>query len=77
MRRNLSRPSNKPQDRHGLPFKLASSHAVVGDVDAALEWLERAVGQRDIGLLWLKVHPTFGPLRGDPRFQRLLARVGF
>ena len=76
MRRNLSRPSGKPPDRYGVPFKLAASHAIVGEVDAALTWLEQAIGQRDSRLLWLKVHPRFEPLRTDPRFQTLLARVG-
>jgi DNA-binding winged helix-turn-helix (wHTH) protein len=76
MRRNLSRPSGKPPDRYGVPFKLAASHAIVGEVDAALTWLEQAIGQRDSRLLWLRVHPRFEPLRADPRFQTLLARVG-
>ena len=76
MRRNLSRPSTKPRDRHGVPFKLAASHAVVGEIDAALTWLDAAVDQRDSRLLWLKVHPRFAPLRDDPRFETLLARVG-
>lgn len=76
IRRNLSRPSNKPLDRHGLPFKLASDHALVGEIDAALSWLDRAIAQRDSRLLLLAVNPRFAGLREDPRFQRLLARVG-
>jgi tetratricopeptide (TPR) repeat protein len=76
IRRNLARPSNKPPDRYGLPFKLAADHAVVGEIDAALSWLDRAIAQRDSRLLLLAVNPRFAGLREDPRFQRLLARVG-
>jgi tetratricopeptide (TPR) repeat protein len=72
----LSRPSGKPADRYGVPFKMASSHAVVGDADAALRWLEQAVAQRDSRLLWLRVHPRFAALRADPRFAVILQRLG-
>lgn len=76
IRRNLSRPSGKPLDRHGVPFKLAADHALVGDDEAALGWLDRAIDQRDSRLLLLAVNPRFEALRDDPRFLRLLARVG-
>lgn len=76
IRRNLARPSGKPLDRHGVPFKLAADHALVGNTDEALGWLDRAISQRDSRLLLLAVNPRFEALRGDPRFARLLARVG-
>ena len=77
MRWYLGRPMGKPADRYGVPYKMATSHAVVGDVDAALQWLERALAQRDSRLLFLKVHPRFAALRGDWRFRQLVERVGF
>ncbi|HUF49104.1 MAG TPA: tetratricopeptide repeat protein, partial [Vicinamibacterales bacterium] len=73
---HLSRPSGKSADRHGVPFKLASSHALVGDVDQALDWLERARDQRDSRLLFVNVDPRFAGLRDDPRFRRLVEDVG-
>jgi DNA-binding winged helix-turn-helix (wHTH) protein/Flp pilus assembly protein TadD len=72
----MSRPSTKPEDRYGVPFKLALSHALIGNADAALEWLQRAQRQRDSRLLFLNVDPRFAPLRGDPRFQALIEQVG-
>ncbi len=48
----------------------------VGDRDAALRWLEKAYAEHDNGMTSLKVDPLLDPLRGDPRFQRLLVRVG-
>jgi DNA-binding winged helix-turn-helix (wHTH) protein/Tfp pilus assembly protein PilF len=76
IRRKLSRPSGKPLDRHGVPFKLASSYAAVGDVEAALAWLREAVDQRDSQLLFVRVNPRFASLWGDPRFEVLVDAVG-
>jgi adenylate cyclase len=47
-----------------------------GDRDAAFATLDRAVAERDWYLVRLAVAPHWDPLRGDPRFRDLLARVG-
>jgi hypothetical protein len=75
IRRNLSRPANKPLDRQGVPFKMASNHAVAGNVDLAFSWLGAALDQRDSQLLFLRVDPRFRALRDDPRFQSILAGI--
>jgi TolB-like protein/Flp pilus assembly protein TadD len=41
----------------------------------ALNWLERAVEQRDFKLVFLKVEPKWKNLRGEPRFAALLRRI--
>ena len=55
---------------------VADSWALVGDADRAMEWLGRAV---DLGLLaepFLREHAWFlDPVRDDPRFDDILARV--
>jgi len=48
----------------------------VGDNEQAMAWLEKAYAQRSPALTYLKVDPRYDPLRGDPRFQDLLSRVG-
>jgi len=55
---------------------LAATHAALGDADRAFRLLDRAYELRSTELLELKVEPWFDPLRGDPRFGALLARVG-
>ncbi len=55
---------------------LAYLYAGLGDTDAAIGWLERAVDARArlvpfLGVLW-----EFSDLRGDPRFATLLHRAG-
>ncbi|HEV8632273.1 MAG TPA: protein kinase [Thermoanaerobaculia bacterium] len=44
--------------------------------DAALASLERACDERCDALAYLAVDPLLDPLRGEPRFDRLLDRVG-
>ena len=58
------------------PIALAQACAGIGDKDHALSWLEKAYAQHSNGLTSLKVDPAYNPLRGDPRFQDLLRRVG-
>jgi TolB-like protein/DNA-binding winged helix-turn-helix (wHTH) protein/Tfp pilus assembly protein PilF len=58
------------------PASWAFVNLGLGDNDAALGWLEKAYAQHSNGLTSLKVEPAYDPLRGDPRFQELLQRVG-
>jgi TolB-like protein/Tfp pilus assembly protein PilF len=59
------------------PFWIAISYAGLGETEEALAWLERGYRERDPMMFWIKVHPTFDPLRSDPRFDDLLRRIGF
>ena len=70
---------NREADRRQLriaPEHLAYFHMSMGDLDAALEYLDRAVQDRDPGVLWLAIDPRVDPLRTDPRFQPLVAKLG-
>jgi serine/threonine-protein kinase len=46
----------------------------LGDYQAALTQLETACERREM-ISGLKVHPTYDPLRSEPRFQRMLERI--
>jgi DNA-binding winged helix-turn-helix (wHTH) protein len=54
----------------------AVSLAAQSDRDQALDWLQRAANRRSDGLVFLAVHPGLAPLRHEPRFASLIARVG-
>jgi len=68
----------KRRKQHG--YVAAASFVIVylglGENEHAFAWLEEAYKERSSMLQFLKVHPLFDPLRGDPRFVDLLHRVG-
>ena len=56
-------------------YNVACTYAGMGEKEEALRWLERVFGQGRGGLAWVLRDPDFDALRGDPRFQALLAKV--
>jgi tetratricopeptide (TPR) repeat protein len=61
---------------HAWAFQIAQVHAFRGETDAAFQWLDRALEQRDSGLvLEVKGDPLLSSVREDPRFGLLLARL--
>jgi hypothetical protein len=59
------------------PYRIATVYAQWGNAPAALQWLERAVQAHDIYLAHLKVDPLLDPIRNEPQFKALLARMKF
>lgn len=55
---------------------LIAAYAAMGQKDQAFAWLEKAYLRHSAVITTLKVDPSYDPLRGDPRFQDLLRRVG-
>ncbi len=49
---------------------------MIGEVDSAIEWLERAYRQRDPGLSSLKLDPLLANLHDDPRWPVFLEKMG-
>ena len=58
-------------------YAVAAIYAGLGQTDQALEWLERACDERATWMIFLKVHPYFDNLHGEPRFQELLKRFQY
>ena len=57
-----------------VPFStFAGVYMALGEKDKAIDYLERAY--RDHALSGIKVDPMLDPLRGDPRFEALVARI--
>jgi hypothetical protein len=80
---SMSRPSPDLEivlelmEEHGWPsFYSAALLAGLGASDQAFARLERASAGRDWYLMRVAVSPHMDPLRDDPRFPRLLKRLG-
>jgi TolB-like protein/tetratricopeptide (TPR) repeat protein len=58
------------------PYQLAIVYAALGETDKAFESLGQALQMRSTLLTYLKMDPRFDSLREDPRFSRLLERIG-
>jgi tetratricopeptide (TPR) repeat protein len=63
------------QCRH-LGFHLAMAYGELGDADEAFAWLDAAFDERGSFMVLLAVSTGFHSIRRDPRFGRLLKRMG-
>jgi TolB-like protein/Tfp pilus assembly protein PilF len=60
-----------------FPFDMAMVHIGLGQFDSAMEQLELAYEQRNSQLVYLPHGVYFDPLRSLPRFQALMAKIGW
>ena len=63
-------------ERYTSAFASAVVYAGAGDADQAIAYLEQAFAERSDSMAILRVYPLLDTLRGDARFQALVARVG-
>jgi TolB-like protein/Flp pilus assembly protein TadD len=61
--------------RYVSPALLALVHLGLGQREAALDQLEQATAVRATELVWLRVRWQYDALRGEPRFEFIVARV--
>jgi TolB-like protein/Tfp pilus assembly protein PilF len=59
------------------PLRLALVNLGLGETQRALDLMERACDERETGVAWFSVHPVYDAVRGEPRFQSILRRIGF
>jgi Tfp pilus assembly protein PilF len=59
-----------------IPWTFANIYARLGDKDKAFFWLEKVFEERDPVTLQFKIEPAYDSLRDDPRYARLLAKIG-
>lgn len=69
----------KIEQRYGDPasYQYGQIYAQLRNADRAFAALDRAWQIKDAGLLSAKVDPFLDPIRRDPRFAGLLAKIGF
>jgi hypothetical protein len=65
------------EERYGdaANYQVAEIYAQVGDADRSIAALEAAWTKRDSGLASMLGDPFLDPVRHDPRFGRIAARI--
>jgi TolB-like protein/Tfp pilus assembly protein PilF len=56
-------------------YQVAENYAYRGDVDEAIEWLNKAYEARDGGLIDVGHDPLLANLHGDPRYHTMLRKM--
>lgn len=65
------------QNRQWLgPEHLGYIYLGLSEPQKALDYFAHAADQRSLGILWFSVDPRIDGLRGDPRFEAILQRLG-
>jgi serine/threonine-protein kinase len=75
-RRLLRELVSRSSRQYVPPAAIAQLLGRLGDIDGAMIWMEKAFAERSNAIAYLAVEPGYDPLRGDPRFETLLARTG-
>jgi tetratricopeptide (TPR) repeat protein len=64
------------QTRYVPASEVAILWLSLGQTESALQWLGRALEEKALRLIYLKVEPRFDELRSAARFAEILHRVG-
>jgi len=64
------------RDGYIPPSAFITPYLALGEYEQAFFWCDEASKEKSGILQWIKVEPSFDPVRGDPRFRDLLRRVG-
>jgi adenylate cyclase len=57
------------------PYDMATICAVWHDTTGAFLWLGKAVEQRSVDVIWVRVDPRFDGIRNEPGFKEIIARM--
>ncbi len=63
-------------NRYIAPYRVALICIGLNEKDEAFEWLQKSCDERDLGLACLKVEAMADSLHSDPRYDKLLERIG-
>jgi eukaryotic-like serine/threonine-protein kinase len=75
-RKVLNELRERARTRYVSPVAMVGLQVALGETDAAFEELARAHAERRGWLAYLKIEPMLDGIRADPRFDRLLERMG-
>jgi serine/threonine-protein kinase len=65
------------EDVYLSPLYIALVYTGLGNIDNAVDWVEKAYEDRSSYLVYMNVDPKAAPLRASPRFTRIMEKMGF
>jgi tetratricopeptide (TPR) repeat protein len=66
------------RDKNNIsPLGIALIYTYLGDYDNAFNYLEEAIKYKDQWIVSLKYGPEYDPLRSDPRFDVIIAKIDY
>jgi TolB-like protein/Flp pilus assembly protein TadD len=73
----LDQLMERPGQAYTPPFEIALVYIGLGELDKALDWMEKAYEDRSAFMSYSREDPRLDPLRSEPRFQELMRRMNF
>jgi eukaryotic-like serine/threonine-protein kinase len=71
----LDRLQAEARERYVSPYHFAYVYTGLGELDTAIDWLERAYHEQSGAIYGVKGSFLFAPLKGHPRFTALLRKI--
>lgn len=65
----------RAREQYVPSWSFAAIHLGLGEIDAAFDWFEKAVDEREPLMLHFHVHPNYDPARSHPRYSALLRKM--
>jgi serine/threonine-protein kinase len=75
-RRILATLAERAKTEYVSPGAFATIHIALGETGPAIDWCVRTIEERRGWPVYFKVNPVVDPLRGEPRFEALVTRMG-
>jgi serine/threonine protein kinase/tetratricopeptide (TPR) repeat protein len=67
---------NLSRTRYVSPVGIYAAYFFLGDADSGFAWVEKALQERSNGVAYIAVDHLFDRVRDDPRYRRIVDRIG-
>ena len=64
-------------EQGSIAFMVGKIYSGLGNIESALEWLEKSYQDHELEMIWLYADPQFENLQDNEQYIDLLKRVGF
>jgi TolB-like protein/Tfp pilus assembly protein PilF len=73
---NILNELKQISDQKNISGEIALVYIGLNEKDQAFAWLEKAIAEKSVMLIQIKVDPEFDPIRSDPRYLEVLKKMG-